>query len=130
MLSHEIVSIANPQVSIGDIVGQRATGNLLAALTVHIFLLPWWIAIGLIWNSVGHSTAFAVVVVTYACAAVFGWPLVVVVLIIWWRQGRKNLVRRVVLAAVTLLFPFALLLLFAGRIRRAVLPPKLVTNSN
>ena len=127
------MSLGNPQVSIGEIVGltprHRAAGSLVAALIIHVCLLPYWFAVGFVWGT--PTRTFDVVIVSiYGFAAAFGWPLVVVVLVIWWWQRRGYLGRRVVLAAVTLVVPVALLLLFAKRVRTAVVPPKLGTNSH
>jgi len=104
--------------------GERATGSLIAALILHVCLLPYWMAIGLVWTGTPARTIDLVIVNTYAYTAVFGWPVVVIALMIWWWQGRSRLAWRALLAAGTLLVPIALLLLLSGRVRRAVVPPR------
>jgi uncharacterized membrane protein len=104
--------------------GERATGSLIAALVLHVCLFPFWMAIGLVWAGTPARTIDRVIVNTYACTAVFGWPVVVITLVIWWWQGRDRLAWRALLAAGTLLVPIALLLLLSGRVRRAVVPPR------
>jgi hypothetical protein len=130
--SRLILTLGNPRVSIGEIFGltprQRVSVSFVAAIIIHILLLAYWFAIGLVWAGTPIRTVDAVIMSIYGYTAVFGWPVVAIIVAIWWWQGRGYLARRVVLAAVTLLFPVALLLLFAGRVRRGVTPPKLVTN--
>ena len=107
--------------------GQRATRSVIAALIIHVLLFPYWMAVGLVWG-IGETTGRTIDLVimnTYAYTAVIGWPVVVIVLTIWWWQGRDRLARRALLAAVILLVPIALLLLFSGRVRRAVVPARL-----
>jgi hypothetical protein len=107
---------------------ERDRRSLIVALMVHVFLLPYWFAVGFVWG--GTPTRFELVLVyIYVLAAALGWPTVVIALIIWWRQGRDHLARRAILAAATAAFPFALALLLFGRVRRAVVPPRIGTSN-
>jgi hypothetical protein len=102
---------------------ERDTRSLIVALMIHAFLLPYWFAVGLVWGGTPTGSGL-VVVYLYVLAALLGWPAVVIALIIWWRQGRDHLGRRAILAAATAAFPFALVLLMFGRVRAAVVPPR------
>jgi hypothetical protein len=111
----------------------RRVLDLLLALTIHVLALPLWLIQALLWDFPGQTpqeaAATQLAIAIYAGILAIFYLAFLVLLVVWWRQGRKRVYLSPLVAAGLAWCPCLLPLLVAPPVRRALVPPRVASDS-